>query len=78
MKLIIDIDPAYYSLIKYGVEQGQEYKPFEIIANGIPYENNLNNSIKTIKSICKDNNTCNTCPMNWNCNEHPSKWEEVK
>ena len=38
MKLIIDVEKDYYEMIKYNVEHGQEYKPFEIIANGIPYE----------------------------------------
>ena len=38
----------------------------------------LNEAIKTIKAVCEDNNTCNTCPMNWNCNEQPAKWEEAK
>ncbi len=38
MKLIIDVEKDYYEMLKYNVEQGQEYKPFEIIANGIPYE----------------------------------------
>ena len=38
MRLIIDVDKDYYEQIKYNVEHGQEYKPFEIIANGIPYE----------------------------------------
>lgn len=38
MKLIIDIEKDYYEMIKYNVEHGQDYKPFEIIANGIPYE----------------------------------------
>lgn len=37
MKLIIDIEKDYYEMLKYNVEHGQEYKPFEIIANGIPY-----------------------------------------
>lgn len=38
MKLLIDVEKDYYEIIKYNVEHGQEYKPFEIIANGIPYE----------------------------------------
>ena len=37
MKLIIDVEKDYYEMIKYNVEHGQYYKPFEIIANGIPY-----------------------------------------
>lgn len=36
MKLLIDVEKDYYEIIKYNVEHGQEYKPFEIIANGIP------------------------------------------
>lgn len=38
MKLIIEIEKNYYEMIKYNVEHGQEYKPFEILANGTPYE----------------------------------------
>ena len=38
MKLIIDVEKDYYEMLKYNVEHGQEYKPFEIIANGIHYE----------------------------------------
>ena len=35
----------------------------------------LNNAINTIKAVCQDNDTCNTCLMNRNCYEHPTKWE---
>ena len=38
MKLIIEVEKDYYEMIKYNVKHGQEYKPFEIIANGTPYE----------------------------------------
>ena len=38
MKLLIDIDKNYYKIIKHEVENGNDYKPFEIIANGIPYK----------------------------------------
>lgn len=38
MKLIIDVEKDYYEIIKHSVEHGQDYKPFEIIANGIPYD----------------------------------------
>lgn len=38
IKLIIDVERDYYEMLKYNVEHGQDYKPFEIIANGIPYE----------------------------------------
>ena len=38
MKLIVDVEKDYYEIIKYNVEHGQKYKPWEIIANGIPYE----------------------------------------
>ena len=37
----------------------------------------LNEAIKTIKAVCKDNNACTTCPMNCNCNEHPVNWKET-
>ena len=38
MKLIIDIDNDYFEIIKYRVEHGDDYKPYTLIANGIPYE----------------------------------------
>lgn len=38
MKLIIDVKKDYYEMLKYFVEHGDKYKPIEIIANGIPYE----------------------------------------
>ena len=37
MKLIIDIPKDYYEIIKYDVDNHlTHYRPFEIIANGIP------------------------------------------
>jgi hypothetical protein len=41
-------------------------------------QGDLSAAIKTIKDVCKDNNTCNTCPMNHNCNEPPERWEVEK
>ena len=38
MKRIIDVENDYFEIIKYNVEHGQKYKPFEIIADSIPYE----------------------------------------
>ena len=38
MNLIINIDKDYYEMIKYAVKYGQNFKYFEIIANGKPYE----------------------------------------
>lgn len=38
MKLIIDIEKDYYEILKYNVEHEQNYKPWNIIAKGIPYE----------------------------------------
>lgn len=38
MKRVIDIEEDYYEMIKYNVEHEQKYKPWEIIANSIPYE----------------------------------------
>ncbi len=38
MKLIIDVEKDYYENLKFNVEHNQKYKPWEIIANGIPYE----------------------------------------
>lgn len=36
MKIVIDVEKDYYEMLKYNVEHGQKYKPFEVIANGIP------------------------------------------
>lgn len=55
------------------VSRAEALKAYEARPQG-----DLNNAIKTIKAICKDNNTCNTCPMNLNCNEQPAKWVEAK
>lgn len=38
MKRIIEIEKDYYEIIKYNVDHGQKYKPFEIIANSKPYD----------------------------------------
>ena len=38
MKLIVDVEKDYWEMLKYNVEHGEKYKPFEIIANGKPYE----------------------------------------
>ncbi len=38
----------------------------------------LNEAIKTIREVCKDNNICTQCPMNLNCNEQPAKWKETE
>lgn len=62
MKLIIDVEKDYYEIIKYNVEQGQKYKPWEIIANGIPYEErpqgDLIKAFELLKAHCK-NRECN-------------------
>lgn len=60
MKLIIDVEKDYWEMIKYNVEHGQEYKPFEIIANGIPYEKRqLSHEqeciIEELENICANN-----------------------
>ena len=38
MKLIIEIDKDYYEIIKFRVENGDDYKPYTVIAKGEPYE----------------------------------------
>ena len=39
MKLIIDIPKDYYEIIKYDVNNHlTHYRPFEIIANGTPFD----------------------------------------
>jgi len=41
MKLIIDIDEDYLEILKHEVQNGNDYKPFKLIANGIPLEEEL-------------------------------------
>lgn len=51
MKLLIDIEKDYYEMLRYNVEHGQKYKPFEIIANGIPYDERPQLSEEQIEKI---------------------------
>lgn len=52
MKRIIDIDEDYYEMLKFNVESGQKYKPWEIITNSKPYKEQ---SKKEIVPVCKVN-----------------------
>ena len=36
IELVIKIDEDYYEIIKHGVEDGSEYKPWTLIAHGTP------------------------------------------
>lgn len=36
MKIVIDISEHYYEILKHDVEQGNDYKPIVLIANGTP------------------------------------------
>lgn len=36
MQIVIDIDEDYYKIIKHDVDQGMDYKPCVLIANGTP------------------------------------------
>ena len=66
MKLIIDVEKDYYEMIKYNVEHGQEYKPFEIIANGIPYEERPQGEWKTVEGYDGDEYyECSNCGEPW-------------
>ena len=38
----------------------------------------INQSISNIKMLCNSMAGCVDCPMNSNCNEFPTRWEEVK
>ena len=51
MKLIVDVEKDYYEIIKYNVERGQKYKPWEIIANGIPYEERPQGELISVDAI---------------------------
>ena len=66
MKLIIDVEKDYYEMLKYNVEHGQEYKPFEIIANGIPYEERPQGEWKTVEGYDGDEYyECSNCGEPW-------------
>lgn len=43
MKLIVDIDEDYYKIIKHDVDNGMDYLPCVLIANGIPIPDNATN-----------------------------------
>ena len=43
MKLIIDIDEDYYKIIKHDVDNGMDYLPCVLIANGTPIPDNATN-----------------------------------
>lgn len=58
MKLIIDVEKDYYEMIKYNVEHGQDYKPFEIIANGIPYEERPQGECRTCRHRDPEDKKC--------------------
>ena len=38
----------------------------------------LNEAINIIKNVCSTYSNCVDCPMNPNCNESPTQWNEVK
>ena len=66
MKLLIEVEKDYYEMIKYNVEHGQEYKPFEIIANGLPYEERPKGEWKTVEGIDGDEYyECSNCGEPW-------------
>lgn len=58
MKLIIDIEKDYYELIKHMVENGQNFIPFSIIANGKPYVENIDVNYLHQDSITKTTADC--------------------
>lgn len=38
----------------------------------------LNEAINIIKNVCIANIGCEDCPMRPNCNEFPTRWEEIQ
>lgn len=38
----------------------------------------INEAIRTIKDLCDSMSYCPECPMNGNCNEFPTRWDEVQ
>lgn len=65
MKLIIDIDKDYYEIMKYEVQNGNDFKPIRIIGNGIPLDN-IKTEIEFAPLNIKENKElrCNTCKWN--------------
>lgn len=63
MKIVIDIDEDYYRIIKYDVNNGMDYKPCVLIANGTPLDNKINKIKKDIDAqfLCKDCERYNLC-----------------
>jgi len=52
MQIVIDIDEDYFEIIKHDVAQGNDYKPFKLIANGTPLDEHDEEVIKeTVESI---------------------------
>jgi len=58
MELIIHVEKDYYEQIKYNVEHGQKYKPFDIIANGIPLPKGHGDLIDRDIAIADFNKAC--------------------
>ena len=52
MQIVIDIDEDYFEIIKHDVAQGNDYKPFKLIANGTLLDEHDEEVIKeTVESI---------------------------
>ncbi len=89
IKLVINIDEEYYELIKYDVKRcGNNYKPFVLIANGIPHSKECGrwkevwdkDHLTMIAYECSkcevfSNTTPNYCP---NCGMKMENGKEVK
>ncbi len=60
MKLVIDVDKDYVEILKYEVRKNKsDYKPFRLIANGIPLEEEfekIKENINFIAEKCLPNN----------------------
>jgi hypothetical protein len=53
MQIVIDIDEDYYKIIKHDVDQGMDYKPCVLIANGTPLPER-HGRLKDIDKIISD------------------------
>lgn len=52
MKIVIDIAEDYYEIIKNDVDNGMDYRPCVIIANGTPLEEIPNPCIECSTNCC--------------------------
>lgn len=73
---LIDVDKLKELEPHYSEDCYRVFYEYEI--DNAPIVDKLNVAINIIKDVCNTNSNCVDCPMNPNCNEFPTRWEEVK